>query len=212
MKVTKTTVSDSEIASFIDLELPTTMSRSSAQIVKNEVGELLLDYILKRVANAKNPFTGESYQGLSKDYRDEKKDSGAPGKANLENSGDMLDEFKYSTTDEGVKLFVDGDQAPKADGHNNFSGQSKLPKRQFLPMEGDTFPSQVEREVQAIIAENMVSGSNITRSAINEIRSRSQLNEFLRSSFPDLSIREAKNAILLDRVLMRLFDPVLEFF
>lgn len=211
MKVTKTTVSNSEIASFIDLELPE-MSSSQAQFIKDEVGELILDHILKRVGNAKNPFTGQSYPGLSKDYKKQKKEDGAPGIANLENTGNMLDSLSYSTTNEGIKIFIKGDTAPQADGHNNFSGDSRLPERQFLPKEDESFPSQLLRDVQSIISENIVGESEIKRSDISLITSTVALNAFLRSRFPDLTVGQAKSSILSDPRLLALFEPVMRFF
>lgn len=65
----------------------------------------------------------------------------------------MLDQLSYQITDEGIKIGVFGDAAPRADGHNNLSGRSELPLRRFLPAEGELFRDGIMREVERILAD-----------------------------------------------------------
>ena len=52
-------------------------------------------------------------------------------------TGDMPDALEV-VRKRGTKLSlqIEGDEAPKADGHNNHSGDSPLPERRFIPKEG----------------------------------------------------------------------------
>ena len=43
----------------------------------------------------------------------------------------------------------------KADGHNNFSGESKLPTRQFIPKDNQSFRPDIKSEIQAIAEDFM---------------------------------------------------------
>lgn len=72
---------------------------------------------------------------------------------NLELSGEMLDQLDYRVTDDGIEIGVYGDAAPRADGHNNLSGDSKIPTRRFIPAEGESFRDGIAREVDRILAD-----------------------------------------------------------
>ena len=57
---------------------------------------------------------------------------------------------------DGNKLLVgvfDKKEVPKADGHNNFSGESKLPKRRFIPDEDQSFRPSIMRKINILIDE-----------------------------------------------------------
>jgi len=173
--------------------------------VKDEVGDLLIDFILDQVGSEKSPIKGESFPKLDPKYREIKKKAGRGTKANLEFSGDMLDALEKKRTADGVKLQIKGTQAPKADGHNNFSGKSRITTRQFLPKEGDKFKPSAKKEIDRIIQEAVVAGQKIKKSAIRNITSKTELNMFLTTMFPDLSSKEAQRAIILNEELRELF-------
>lgn len=212
MRVTKTIVNSSEISSFIDLEIPDGVPKEKRDSVKRECGGVIIDGILLAVGKAKSPIAGEDWPPLSSEYKEEKSEDGRGTKANLESSGDMLDALGFTTTDDGIKLAITGDQAPKADGHNNFSGKSRLPRRKFLPEEGDSFISQIENDVQSIISEAVVTGDNVTKNRIKQVSTKVELNNLLRELYPSITVREAKSAILLDDKLRALFFPILWLF
>lgn len=212
IEITKTKVSKSEISSEIDLDLPPKLSQSAGNKVKDEAGELIIGTILLRVGKAKSPIQGESWPGLDPEYKKLKKREGRGTKANLEFSGDMLDALTFKRTDKGIKLAIGGAQAPKADGHNNFSGRSKLPRRKFLPEEGDKFVSNLNRELNQIVSEAVVSARKLKSRDLRNITTKSALNAFLKDEFEGLTVREAKSAILVDEDLRDLFDDILDLF
>lgn len=212
ISTSKTIVNSNEISSEIDLDLPDTMSAADKRRAKDEVGEFLIDSILQQVGAAKSPVKGEIFPALSKDYKEIKSDQGRGTAANLELSGDMLDALLFRRTDKGVKIAILGNEAPKADGHNNFSGQSKIKQRRFLPGDGQSFKSSIESEANSIIREQVAASANVKRSDLRGISTRPGLNDFLRSAFPALTVKQAKNAILINEGLLAIFDPVLSLF
>jgi len=208
----KIIVNSGEISSEIDLNLPNTMSAANKRRAKDEVGEFLIASILQQVGAAKSPIKGEIFPVLSKDYKETKSDQGRGTAANLELSGDMLDALVFRRTDNGVKVAILGGEAPKADGHNNFSGKSQIAQRRFLPGDGQSFRSSIESEANSIIREQVAVSVSVKRSDLRGISTRPGLNDFLRSVFPALTVRQAKTAILLNEGLLAIFDPVLSLF
>ena len=149
IKASESTVTDSEISSTIEIDAPTE--------VKEEIGEYLVEQILASTAESKSPVAGYGkFPALSKDYKAEKEESGRAGVPNLDFEGDMLSALSFEITEEGIKIGIFGDQAPKADGHNNFSGQSQLPLRRFLPDAGEGFRKEIDAEIQSILADKAV--------------------------------------------------------
>ena len=73
--------------------------------------------------------------------------------ANLELSGDMLDSLEFRVKGTKIEVGIWGSEADKADGHNNFSGDSKLPERKFIPngSNGETFRPDIRQEVDSIL-------------------------------------------------------------
>ena len=104
IRVTKTKVNNSEISSEIDLDLPSNLSRTAGNKVKDNAGELIIDTILQRVGAAKSPLQGGSWPVLSDEYKALKKRDGRGTKANLEFSGDMLDALEFKRTNKGIGL------------------------------------------------------------------------------------------------------------
>lgn len=135
----------------------------------------------------KSPITGKSFQALSKDYKKFKRDFGSTPTANLELTGDMLDSLTYRITKDGIELGVYGDDAPKADGHNNLSGKSQLPERQFLPKEGETFKGSIQKEIESIIAVAVAEQSKPPRQKLKSVSSRADLFSVLKDTFGDLT-------------------------
>jgi len=124
--------------------------------VKNEIGEFLVEQILQDVGSTKSPVAGQprNFKSLSPDYK-ELKSKQAPGIPNLELNGDMLDSLKFNITSDGVEIGIfDSKEAKKADNHNKFSAKSKrtkVPKRQFIPNDDESFrPFIVDRVIDII--------------------------------------------------------------
>jgi len=214
-EVTKTKATKSELSSEIDLELPDTLTVRQKNRVKDEVGELLVDFILEQVSDLKSPIEGQGkFEKLSPKYKKLKQKDGRGGSPNLEFSGSMLDALETKRTSDGVKIQIKGSDAGKADGHNNFSGKSKLPSRQFLPKEGENFKRSARKEVDRIVNEAIVAATKVKKSGLRDIQSRRALTAYLNETFPALSTREAETAILVNPELRELFDEfdLLELF
>lgn len=122
--------------------------KEAAEFVKTEV----LDY----VAQSKTPVAGGSFKKtLSPDYKRKKLEEGGSGRADLELSGDMLDALEVARKrGKMLSLQITGAEAPKADGHNNHSGSSKLPERIFIPKEGGNFKPAILSGLKRLLEEH----------------------------------------------------------
>jgi len=64
----------------------------------------------------------------------------------------MLDSLTFEITDSGVEVGIfNPDEEDKADGHNNFSGNSKLPTRRFIPDSSESFNGRIESGINQIL-------------------------------------------------------------
>jgi len=138
----------------MDLNLSGIAPKDRAR-VKNEVGEFIIEEILLRVADGKSPLKGTPrWSKLSSKYaKDEKGGNTTP---NLELDGDLLDALEFKRG-KGNKIEIgifDKDETGKADGHNNHTGKSKLPKRRFIPDDTEQFYKKITDGVKEIISEN----------------------------------------------------------
>lgn len=148
------------------------------------------------VGESKSPLDGSKYKALSKDYKKFKKSEGAPGVPNLDLTGDMLGSLEYRETSSGIELGVFGKEAPKADGHNNFSGDSTLPERRFLPGEGETFRPGIQKEVDAIIADAIAQNVTPSIDLFSDVSTPSDFYDVLMEAFNVDTMSEARNAVL----------------
>jgi hypothetical protein len=120
--------------------------------VKKEVGDLVIDEILRSLSEGKSPVKGERFKKLDAQYAKEFK--GGDRTPNLELTGDMLDALKVKNTKDGIEVGIfSKKQTPKADGHNNFSGESKLPQRRFIPSEDQEFKRDIQNRIKAVVNE-----------------------------------------------------------
>ncbi len=143
----------------------------------------------------KSPVSGKAFEKLSDSYKKKKKAEGGTPKPNLEASGDMLDSLGYKVTSEGVKIGVFGKDAPKADGHNNLSGDSLLPERRFLPDEGEFFKKDIREGIESIIAD-AVAEEGPDKAMFEDVESKAELYSTLQDLFIGLSKSEIRNAVL----------------
>lgn len=140
-----------EISKEIQLNL-NDVPRSQRTKAKDEIGEFVVGEILDQLSKGRSPVSGESFKRLSKEYADSKK--GGDITPNLELEGDLLNALEYKRTKDGIKVGIfKSSELGKADGHNNFSGESKLPKRRFIPDEGQSFKRQINSGVKKFIEE-----------------------------------------------------------
>jgi len=192
----KNRVTSSETSATIDLDLKGKgISRDKQQQIKRDVGEFIVEQINLAVTSETSPVTGESFQPLSKEYEKFKRSEGRGSDANLLFSGNMLNALDAKNTAEGIKIGVFGKDAPKADGHNNLSGRSKLPTRQFIPDKGEKFDPIITNEIEAIVKDAIAEDADFTPSAFREVKNKSGLFNVLKGLFPDLSQPEIRLVI-----------------
>lgn len=141
-----------EIAGVDPESLPASVRRD----VLAEVSDYVLESVLLDVADTRSPVTGRPFKGLSKDYKERKEAEGGTPIANLLMDGDLLDALTVKKAGKtALALTVSEDQQPKADGHNNFSGDSKLPRRPFIPdaKRDESFRPAIREGIRDIVLE-----------------------------------------------------------
>ena len=129
--------------------------RNNRARVKKEIGDFVVNEILFNLGDGKSPVANRGkFKKLNKDYAKDEK--GGDTNPNLELDGDMLDALT-SQNRKGdiieVGIFKAKEQG-KADGHNNFSGKSKLPTRRFIPSERENFKRSIDKGIKQIISDN----------------------------------------------------------
>ncbi len=140
-----------EFNPFEDAEIP----RNKLKAAREAVREFVLDRVLGYVGDAKSPVAGESWKKtLSPKYKDKKRKESGSTEANLELTGEMLDELDIIIKGNNLILKVnDPSQAGKSDGHNNHSGKSRIEQRRFIPEEGQKFKKDIEQGIKEIVEE-----------------------------------------------------------
>lgn len=132
------------------------LSKSEISQAKREVGQIAVEEILRFVSESKSPVSKESWKKtLSKEYRAQKKKKGGAPVADMDLTGNMLTALrakpgKGDTVEVGI---FTKSETGKADGHNNFSGDSKLPRRRFIPEEDQKFKRSIVKEMKKVLEE-----------------------------------------------------------
>lgn len=153
--------------------------------VKQDIGELIVEKVLSSVAAAKSPVVGEDWPKLNKEYKAKKVSEGFSGKADLEESGDMLNALATKNTrGDNIKVGFFGSQALKADGHLKFSGkQNHTPQRRALPAVDQQFNEDIEQDIDKIIQD--AKSSNFDENQLKDITTKEQLYDYLGELFGD---------------------------
>lgn len=164
--------------------------------VKNEIGEFVIEEVLRRVSEGKSPLKGTPrWKSLNRQYaKDEKGGDTTP---NLELDGDLLDAFEFKRTRDGIEVGVfKASETGKADGHNHLLKGYKhsLPRRRFIPDENEQFYRKITDGVKDIIKEHkrpdprirdQVSSEDVTRITLDDILSDAVLTEILGDVFDE---------------------------
>lgn len=133
-----------------------TKKKVTKQLTK-EVGQYLVEQILDDVSSSKSPVTGKQFVGLSKEYKNIKKNYSSSTAPNMELTGDLLDSLIFKSKGSKIEVGIfDYNEAQKADNHNKFSSASKktkVPQRQFIPYEDQGFRKGIERSIIDIVKE-----------------------------------------------------------
>lgn len=209
IKVKKAQGSDSRTTATLDLFQGVKLPDKILSRVKQDVGEYLVEAILSSAHKSQSPVEGEgSFDALSPQYKKKKVAEGHAGKANLEFSGALLDDLTFEETPNGIELGWFGDQAGKADGHNNLSGKSDLPQRRVLPDVGQSFVSSIQEGAEKIIADAIADSLEFKKSDFEDVDSRATLYDVLDDYFPDFSRSEIKAVIARSPDLAGLLDDM----
>jgi hypothetical protein len=130
---------------LLGIEKPKSSSDVNAAL--SDIADYVKTEILQFCGDGKSPVAGGQWKrSLSPEYKKLKEKISGSNFANMELTGEMLDALDARITSSGtIEVGIWGDQASKADGHNNFSGSSTLPPRQFIPNEdkGQTFKPSI---------------------------------------------------------------------
>lgn len=133
---------------LLGIDPPTTGKRAK----KAEVAEYVLDQVLLHVEQAKSPVrSGKWKRGLSKDYKARKLAQGGSSIADMELDGHMLDALEIVNYRGKLRLRIQGVEEDKADGHNNHSGKSRLPAREFIPKPDGNFKRSILQGMREIL-------------------------------------------------------------
>ena len=117
---------------------------------KDLAADMIVAAILADSSNQRSSVTGNRWKSLtSKEYIKLKGSS----TANLRLQGDMMGSLKSKRrTGDNIEVGIfKSNQQGKADGHNNLSGLSALPRRQFIPDEDEEFRSGIIKEVNSAL-------------------------------------------------------------
>lgn len=197
METTKTTVSKSKTASTLNLsEDIRGLDRSQKDELLSQIGELLVEQILSSVADSKSPVNGNSFAPLSKDYATIKKAETGSSKPNLDLTGSMLQSLDFNVSGNNIEIGVFGEDAGKADGHNNFSGSSKLPTRQFLPDTGEEFDKSIMSLISDTVDQYKADNLQLDPKELETIESKAELYNYLSDVLGDLTMSELKDLVL----------------
>jgi hypothetical protein len=137
---------------LVGIERPKRVSREALE----RMGKIVIDAVVEHVGDGTSPVRGGSWKrSLSKEYKKRKVAQGGNSYADMILDGDMLLATDCVPTSGGnLKLRTKGSkQAAKADGHNNFSGDSNLPARDFIPKPGGTFKRSILDAIKEVAME-----------------------------------------------------------
>lgn len=156
-------------------------NKTQAKKAIKEIGNFLVEEILTNIGNLESPVAGGSWKkSLDKEYEKEKSKVSSDLRPNMELNGDLLDALTFKKTDD-TKLEVGifkKNQVPKADGHNNHTGKSKLPERKFIPKKKEKFNEDIEEEIGRIVSRYSEAKSEV----INEEQAKAAaVAEFIKS-------------------------------
>lgn len=149
-----------EVIKEISLDLSNIPMKDRKQ-AKDEVRAYIENEVLRSVAKGVSPVEGEGrFRILTSEYA--KNEKGGNMTANLELEGDLLNAFKSKNlAGSKIEIGVRGKEAPKADGHNQISGEAKAwaakthrtkYKRRFVPDEEQSYKKSIMAGVGSILS------------------------------------------------------------
>lgn len=208
MKILKTKATKSELSTTIDLsEELKGLSKADREDALDQIGEFLVEQTIVNAAESASIVKGEKIPALtSKIYKLKKRAEVGNATANLELSGEMLDSVDYDRAGTRLTIGVFGEAALRADGHNNFSGKSSLPRRRIFPGEGQEYKSGIEREISRIIADYKT--TNPIAKDFEDVTTKTELYDVLKDITGLTSKAEIRLAVLRSRDLLEVLSDL----
>lgn len=128
--------------------------KSGKRELKRRLSEYVVEQVIERSGDGKTSVrAGQWKRSLSKEYKKRKTAQGGNPYADMILSGSMLTDLECVQVNGNLELRVKGKNAGKADGHNNHSGKSSLPPRQFIPQDDGNFTRSILIGMREIIEE-----------------------------------------------------------
>ena len=208
IKVKKTTATADRTTSTLSFLEGVALSEASKDRVKQDVGDFLVEQTLLAIRKSDSPVEGESIPALSPKYKKKKLAEGLPGKANLEHEGDLLDALSFEPTADGIEIGWVGDQAPKADGHADFSGKSNLPRRRIIPGKGQSFDAGIVKDVEKIVADAVAEELDFKAADFADVTTKADLYDVLGEVLDGMSRAEIRSAVTRTPKLANLLDDL----
>lgn len=140
-----------EITTWVyDVPIPDGIKAGDKKEFLDKVGQYLVDSMLDKIGEGMSPVKGNGkFPLLKKDYAEH--EHGGERKPILDAHGDMLQALTYKIVGNSLEIGIfDSDQAIKSYNHN--VGDT-LPKRQFIPNEGETLKADIMRGIGDITDE-----------------------------------------------------------
>lgn len=171
-----------------------------------KIGDLLVEEILSSCADQRSAVSGDPFAKLSKQYAAIKEQEVGTKDANLDFTGDMLRALDFSVKGNKIELGVYGADAPKADGHNNLSGDSHLPLRNFLPNKGEGFSEEISSLIKDTISAFIADNVSLRQEDLSAIKTKTELYDYLRKEIGDFSRTDLRRLALQSRLAIDLQD------
>lgn len=209
MKIKKNTSNRGETSATIDLFEGRKLPEGVKDRIRDEVGTFLVEESLVALSESKSPLIGESIPALKKgNYRKKKMDELGTNRADIQFSGETLDEFTFTPTKDGIKIGVFGDRAVVADGHNNLSGKSSLPRRRWIPDSEQNYKTAIQKEVNSIIATAISEEIGFKKSEFKGVTTAKELTDVLKSKLGSMTKGELSLVVYRDEDLLDLLTDL----
>lgn len=137
----------------LDLDIPKRRQKEALR----EAADFLRTAMLDHIADAKSPVKGGTWKrGLSKEYAEIKEGESSSVFANLELTGQLLDNLTVEVKGESLVIDVDSADYGKAEGHiTGQYGDGKMKggvkPRQFMPQRSEQFRPSILADLKKLL-------------------------------------------------------------
>lgn len=128
--------------------------------IKQEVGELTTEEILRHLSDSKSPVKDGKYKKQKKDKTN----------ADLFEEGDLYTSVNFETYRDGIEVGVfDSKEVPKAYGHNTgYKGHPTIPEgkytREFIPKKEQEFKKTIQNKIKKRVNEILKESKDASQS------------------------------------------------